>query len=188
MVYNIPIFVSQHQETTAFLKEEQFVNRRQISCELFTIYFTAVNSFYWGKNIIEIKSFPQWGFHGQFMGLVKCWLIYFHKQMTDNKRECHNFKCSFYSKFSNFPYDPACPSVGWFDGWSVWHNFLEGREVKLIKVRLTDLTLFWFKFVPLRDLPPGAVLYLLPVVQAAPLATLAAQVQPTNHLKGIYVC
>ena len=119
MVYNIPIFVSQHQETTAFLKEEQFVNRRQISCELFTIYFTAVNSFYWGKNIIEIKSFPQWGFHGQFMGLVKCWLIYFNKQMTDNKRECHNFKCSFYSKFSNFPYDPACPSVGLSVGWSV---------------------------------------------------------------------
>ena len=44
------------------------------------------------------------------------------------------------------------------------------------------VTLFRLEFVPLCYLPPGAGLYLLPVVEGAALAPLPAQVQPTNHL------
>ena len=29
------------------------------------------------------------------------------------------------------PYDPSCPSVRWFVGWSVCHNVIKGLEVTL---------------------------------------------------------
>ena len=44
-----------------------------------------------------------------------------------------------------------------------------------------------FEFVPLCDLPPGAVLYLLPVVEAGALAVLPAQLQPTDHLHHVNI-